>query len=185
MALLILPQAQELLARILSPVEMLHRGLGMAGFDEGRIARVENPLNQRRFRSWFGSNSNVCAQIWEDLLTTEIEEAGIPLLNANPVCFLMALHFLKVCSAEEHRSGTFGIGERTVRKWSWCFVGKISALKEQKVSFSQSHIRILTTFTNTFTASYHNRLFGLIVGPTIRPTRKRYLQSVSMGCTVV
>jgi hypothetical protein len=135
MALLILPPAQELLeARILSPVEMLHRGLGMAGFDEDRIARVENPLNQRRFRSWFGSNSNVCAQIWEDLLTTEIEEARIP-LNANPVCFLMALHFLKVCSTEEHRLGTFGIGERTVRKWSWCFVGKISALKEQKVSF--------------------------------------------------
>ena len=45
----------------------------MAGFDEDRIARVENPLNQWRFRSWFGSNSNVYARIWEDLLTTASE----------------------------------------------------------------------------------------------------------------
>jgi hypothetical protein len=176
---LIPPPAQQLLARIYSPVEILYRGLGIAGFDEDRIARVENPLNQRRFRSWFGSNSNVCARIWEDLLTTEIEEARIP-LNANPDYFLMALHFLKVYSTEEHRSGTFGIGERTVRKWTWYFVGKLSALKEQKVSFvlfsCNLNIRISTTFTNTFTdASYYNRLFGLIVGPTIRRTRKRYL----------
>ena len=175
---LIPPPAQQLLARILTPVEILYRGLGIAGFDEDRIARVENPLNQWRFRSWFGSNSNVYARIWEDLLTTEIEEARIP-LNANPDYFLMALHFLKVYSTEEHRSGTFGIGERTVRKWTWYLVEKLSALKEQKVSlvlFSWSvNIRISSTFTNIFTASYYNRLFGLIVGPTIRRTRKRYL----------
>jgi hypothetical protein len=131
---LIPPPPQELLAQILSPVEMMYRGLGIAGFDEDRVARVQHPLNERRFRSWFGSNPNVCAQIWEDLLTTEIAEARIP-LNSDPDYFLMALYFLKVYSTEEHRSGTFGIGERTVRKWSWYFVAKLSALKAQKVSF--------------------------------------------------
>jgi hypothetical protein len=131
MAAIPLP-APALLARIVTPAQTMSRGLKMAGFDERRMDRAKEALNERRFRSWYGSNPNVIARIWEDLLTTEIEEAQI-LEKADFDHFLMSFYFLKVYPTEEHRAGIFQICEKTARLWSWYFVGKLSALKAEKV----------------------------------------------------
>ena len=123
----------------------MSRGLKIAGFDLHRIGKVGDKLNQRRFRSWYGSNPNVCARIWEDLLTTEIAEAHIP-LEADFDHFLMSLYFLKVYPTEEHRSGIFKICEKSASSWTWYFVRKIAALKAQKVSLGYGATTI--SFTN-------------------------------------
>jgi hypothetical protein len=137
--------APELLAMIVTPDETMSRGLKIAGFDLHRVGKAGDNLNQRRFRAWYGSNPNVYARIWEDLLMTEIAEARIP-LEADFDHFLMSLYFLKVYPTEEHRSGIFKICEKSARSWSWYFVGKIAALKAQKVSLHYSPRPFL--FTN-------------------------------------
>jgi hypothetical protein len=149
MALFPLP-APVLLAMIVTPDQTMARGLKFAGFDEGRVGRVGQALNERRFRSWYGSNPNVIARIWEDLLTTEIAEARIP-PEADFDRFLMSFYFLKVYPTEEHRSGIFEVCEKTARRWSWYFVGKLSALKAQKVrKLSKCGASIVYQIANSF-----------------------------------
>ena len=55
----------------------LHIGLILAGFQISRQQRVEKGSNIRRFQSFYGSSPLVCAKIWEDLLTTDVDEARI------------------------------------------------------------------------------------------------------------
>jgi hypothetical protein len=125
----------QILAKIVTPDEMMQKGLDHGGFSKRQINSAGPALKLDRFKSWFGSHPIVCAQIWEDLLTTEIVEARI-LPTDDIDHFFMALYFLKVYCTEQLRSGMFNLGEKTVRKWTWYFVEKISALKALKVSFA-------------------------------------------------
>ena len=50
-------------------------GLVWAGYDRSRQESVKESTNIGRFKSKYGSTPLVCAQIWEDLQTTEIPEA--------------------------------------------------------------------------------------------------------------
>jgi hypothetical protein len=127
----------HILARIVTPDDMMQIGLEHGGYSERQINRAGLPLRYNRFKSWFGSHPVVCAQIWEDLLTTDIIEARIrPTDDLDH--FLMALFFLKTYCTEHHRSGIFKLSEKSVRKGTWYFVGKMSALKGLKVSFAQA-----------------------------------------------
>jgi hypothetical protein len=132
-----IPPPAQILAMIVTPDEMMHKGLKLGGFNERQIKNAGLALKYTRFKSWFGSHPVVYAQIWEDLLTTEIVEARI-LPKHDVDYFLMALYFLKTYPNEELRSGMLKLGEKTVRKWTWYFVEKMSALKALKVSFAAS-----------------------------------------------
>jgi hypothetical protein len=67
----------QILAMIVSPDDMMHQGLELGGFSERQIQNAGLALKYSRFKRHFGSHPVVCAQIWEDLLTTEIVEARI------------------------------------------------------------------------------------------------------------
>jgi hypothetical protein len=56
--------------------DMMQKGLEHGGF-RNVINSQQGPAKLDRFKSWFGSDPIVRAQIWEDLLTTEIVEARI------------------------------------------------------------------------------------------------------------
>jgi hypothetical protein len=78
--------------------EILARGPSLVGYDRSRQENISCDTNLKRFRShYYGSNPIVYAQIWEDLQTTEIEEAKISGAAANTGLdyFLMSIHFLK------------------------------------------------------------------------------------------
>ena len=47
--------------------------------------------------------------------------------------FLLAMNWLYRYDMDEELSATFGHCSKTLRKWKWFYVGKIAALKEQKV----------------------------------------------------
>lgn len=121
---------------ILTANEFLRKGLEMVGFDRRRQQRVKRATNIQRFKDYYGSRPIVYAQIWEDLQTTDIQDARIDSSKCCVESFLMAIHFLKCYPTEGVRAGTFNICERTARDWGWYYVRKVQALKKQKVSLA-------------------------------------------------
>jgi hypothetical protein len=116
--------------------EILEQGLLAVGIvDPSTICRESN---LESFRSHYGSNPIVYAQIWEDLQTTEIEEAKISgaVANTGLDYFLMAIHFLKCYPTEQQQVSRFRVSDRTAREWTWFFLKKVQvqALKAEKVS---------------------------------------------------
>ena len=71
--------------------------------------------------------------IWEDLQTTEVEEARIPAEHLKVEYFLMAMHHLKRYPTEIKREGRFDILSKWGRDKVWYYVEKIQALKAQKI----------------------------------------------------
>jgi hypothetical protein len=85
----------QALARIVTPDDMMQKGLEHGGFSKRQINRAGLALKLDRFKSWFGSHPIVCAQIWEDLLTTEIVEARIlPTINLDHFFTLLPMPML-------------------------------------------------------------------------------------------
>jgi hypothetical protein len=114
---------------ILTADEFLRKGLELGGFDRHRQKKVRRAQNLERFRSFCGSNPVVYAEIFEDLQTTEIDEARVDAATLCVDSFLMALHFLKCYPTENQLSGLLKICEKTARKWAWFYAKKIQALK--------------------------------------------------------
>jgi len=120
---------------IRTSLEMMARGLELAGFDERRQESVRYDENLERFKSYYGSKPIVYAHIWEDLQTTDIAEARIEAKNQKDLDhFFMALCFLTVYKTEKQLSGLFKACDTTCREWCWYYIKKIQALKGQKVS---------------------------------------------------
>ena len=118
---------------IISPTEMLKIGLDLVGFTERRIEQAYIVTNGDRFVSFFGASAAVCAQIWEDLQVTGIEEAFILPNDGDVKYFLMALHHLKKYPTEVEREALFDVSAMWGREKIWFFVEKIQALKAQKI----------------------------------------------------
>ena len=118
---------------ILTSHEIMQLGLTWAGYDRYRQSRVQRATNLTRFKSHYGSLPIVCAQIWEDLQTTELPEARVERNYLDLKYFLLAMNWLYRYDTDEELSATFGHCSKTLRKWKWFYVGKIAALKEQKV----------------------------------------------------
>jgi hypothetical protein len=111
--------------------EMLAKGLELHGFD--CRSKVSRSLKMSRFKSLYGSDPVVYAQIWEDLQTTAVQEACVDVRTTTIEHFMMSLHFLKCYPKESKLTANFKISEKTVQKWSWYFIKKIQALKQEKV----------------------------------------------------
>jgi len=75
---------------ILTPGEFLRLGLTLLGWVEAKLERAKDETNVGRFTGHFGC---MCCALWEDLQTTEIEEARIDGKHRVPKLFLMSLHF--------------------------------------------------------------------------------------------
>jgi hypothetical protein len=119
---------------VLTSHEIMRHGLVCAGYDRIRQERVMGSTNIARFKTKYGSTPLVCAQIWEDLQTTEIPEAHVDEMYLDLKYFLAANNWLFRYPTDEEQSGSFGKCLTTMRKWKSFYVQKIAALKEQKVS---------------------------------------------------
>ena len=109
----------------------------LVGFNGAHIGKVKQSTSLSRFRSFYGSNPIVYAEIWQDLQTSLIPEARITtdavFLNLN--YFLLAICFLKCYYTEAQLAGMFNICEKTARKCCWFFAKKIQALRAAKVRY--------------------------------------------------
>ena len=157
--------------------EMMARGLELAGFDPQRQS-VRYRQNLERFKSFYGSKPIVCAQIWEDLQTTDIEEARIEANNQKDVdYFLMAHHFLTCYPLENQRAGLFQVCETTTRSWCWYYVMKMQALKGLKVSSLRTSSASVIPFLSTTCHPLFllSRLFGPKTGSLATKTSRTFL----------
>ncbi len=69
---------------------------------------MKESTNIGRFKSKYGSTPLVCAQIWEDLQTTEIPEAHVDEMYLDLKYFLAANNWLFRYPTDEEQSGSFG-----------------------------------------------------------------------------
>jgi hypothetical protein len=60
-------------SNFLTPDEFLKLGLKLVGYTKRRIQRSKKRSNVERFLGHFGSIPCVCASIWEDLQTTQLD----------------------------------------------------------------------------------------------------------------
>jgi hypothetical protein len=100
-----------------------------------RIRRARKETNVYRFRGHFGSNPIIYAEIWEDLQTTEVEEARVPTKDLNIHFFLMAMHHLNCYPTEVERETMSDISHKWGCNWCWYCIEKVQALKAQKITW--------------------------------------------------
>jgi len=114
---------------------MLRVGLEMAGCEEKRQNRVCRVTQIANFKDMHGAEPVVCAEIWHDLQTTTIPEARINtgFRSCTMRVFLISLRFLKKCDTWKGRSASSGKGKNFCHTWGWCFLGKVAALRGQKI----------------------------------------------------
>jgi hypothetical protein len=124
---------------ILTGDEFLKLGLKIVGYKGRRIRRCKKKTNVERFVEHYGSIPTICAIIWEDLQTTEVEEARVPVEDLNVHFFLMAMHALKRYPTEGEREAIFDISKKWGRDKVWYFVEKIQALKAQKIVWPEDN----------------------------------------------
>eukprot|EP00978_Attheya_sp_CCMP212_P031089 scaffold116281_cov54-Attheya_sp.AAC.1 len=111
-------------ASILAPDDFMSIGLELVGFSAYRQSRVKRSTNLKRFSSFYGSLPIVYANIWEDLLSTDIPEARVSQADASVRHFLSAFYFLKIYPTDERQSGQFNMCVKTARKWAWFYMEK-------------------------------------------------------------
>lgn len=111
--------------------------IGLELYDKRGMMRKQEE-NTLRFRSYFGCDPVVAAQIWEDLLTARDAAMQIDTTKCGVTSneLLHALYFLKRYPTETERCGRSGKSPKTIRARTWYFVGRINNLKQKKVCLS-------------------------------------------------
>ena len=100
---------------ILTANEVLLRGLKLARFTPSKINRIKTYKSKiTKFKRHYGCNHFVAVKIFEDLQTTDIEEAMIPDNKVSIKYFLMALNFLYVYDVEDRREPLWNLSPKTI-----------------------------------------------------------------------
>lgn len=119
---------------VLTPDEILHKGLLAVKYSEKQLKRVGKKKNLARFRNSYTSDPIVYADLFYRLQTTSILEA---LLDCDALgrektlnYFFMALNLLSCypTELEAERNFVFEPCDRTFREHGWAIVKKISML---------------------------------------------------------
>jgi hypothetical protein len=171
---------------VVTPDELLWRGLVLVGFNAARIGKVKRSTSLSRFRSFYGSNPMVYAEIWQDLQTSLIPEALITTdaVFVNLDSFLLAICFFKCYCTEAQLAGMFNVCEKTARKCCWFFAKKIQALKAAKVRYRiHSHPWHELLSHRQRSPGVNFRLSGQITGHQVRLSFPLFF-SLSTGSTV-
>lgn len=157
---------------IVTDDEIMNVGLSLMRYSDEKIGRVDIKENLLRFCSLFGLTPIACAQLWEALQVTDLEDARVEgtlaQLEKYLRLFLMALHWLKCYPTEAQREALFQLNPKTCREWGWYFVDKIAALQEEKVR-NECGISPLPCFYSII--SPNSRSFSLLNGSTTRRRR--------------
>ena len=123
---------------IISPLQMLRRGLRMVNIEDFKQHRRLEKTNVADFKSNFGRHPiHLCRQ-WRDLQTTTIPEANMSEEEARHKHglrgFLMAHHFLFSYDTLKNRAAHFqGEDKYLVDRLTWRFVFRLEALKPDKI----------------------------------------------------
>ena len=119
---------------IVTPSEMLQRGLLLAHHSAERQARVNENERLARFKAEFGKTPVVLVNLWNDLQQTKIEDAKIvDATDQDLVKFLWTFAWLKSYETESKLVGRTGWCDCTVRKHTKEMVKKIHALMPSKI----------------------------------------------------
>lgn len=108
--------------------EMRFKGLKLLGWDDNRITRISANTGNERFRSDYGPNPHVAAQMWEDL-----QKKGEDPVNytINPVeDFLWALNFLRTYPTLLQQQNKWHMTANYIVPRCWYMVEKVAAHKQ-------------------------------------------------------
>jgi len=119
---------------ILTEKEMLLEGLKIWHWTEDELKKGSRKLNNQRFRTEYGADPHVIAQIWEDLQTTNIVDAKLPPNRRNLSHFFMALHFLKRYPTQYQLGNRFKVSRDTIHNHCFYYVQLIRGLKKKKLA---------------------------------------------------
>lgn len=108
-------------------------GLQLAGYTEKEIGRMKEKGKRENFVVHFGSRPHVLTKMWDDLKQTQNEDAKIDEAWDDPVKFLMAHYFLKNYPRDRQMPAIFHFSRKVIRAWIWYYIGKMSALKTDKI----------------------------------------------------
>jgi hypothetical protein len=123
---------------IQTPDEILRKGLLLQKFTLSRLNKNKEKTQLGWFQSHYGCRPVVVARIWEDLQTTEIDDARIGDkgdMKPDIQELLHAINWLKEYRTEKQREGSADLSAKTLRKKCWYYARKIQALKGQKIVF--------------------------------------------------
>ncbi len=127
-----MPATHSTLRAVLTPDEILFRGLSLVGFNEVRQRRVRRKKNLSRFRTHYQSDPKVYAVLLVKLQTTEIDGARLDFdtvgVQKTIDYFFMAIHCLACYPTEQEAEGIFGCCDKTWRDWVWKIIKNISEL---------------------------------------------------------
>lgn len=85
-------------------------------------ASRSDKVGKRRFQAMFGVSSLVCSVVWS-MIKDKLPD------GATPSHLMWALLFLKCYNTEEVNRTILKADEKTMRKWVWIFVDRISRLR--------------------------------------------------------
>jgi hypothetical protein len=145
---------------ILTPDEVMERGLDMMGHGKRKVNR---PEKLRLFRAAFAVNPVDLAGLWEEIQQTPIVAAKVNnASNEDLANFLWCVHWLNVYDTEPNLAGKTGTSDTTVRKNNWLFANKLQAMLPQRVVWPEEWMEPNTNDTPIFLVSVdgiHCRVF--------------------------
>lgn len=118
---------------ILSPDEVLSKGLLNLGWNDNQLKRKLHAMNVDMYRVMYGVDPCVTAQLIEDLQTTTIDKARIENIDIDKLHW--ALHFLYRYPTEKERQHTWKKSPNTIRLHCWYYVDRIRNLKHMKIAW--------------------------------------------------
>ena len=120
---------------VLTPSEMLSRGLNLVGWNDIELEGKSNKKKQVLFKGFYGSDPIVCCQLWEDLQTTEPPNARINAQDqvAKVNNFLITCHWLYRYPTVIEEEVIFKITDKVATAATQFFTKKLAALKVNKV----------------------------------------------------
>jgi hypothetical protein len=118
---------------LISPEQMLRRGLWAVGCRSEVQARRYKKTNVKNFKAHYGPHPNHCATIWKDILVTYSLLDSSDEVNLRG--FFLGLHFLcNYPKIDQVHSTTFdNIKEKKMCLLTKFWVQKIASLKEYKI----------------------------------------------------
>ena len=127
---------------LLTPAQMLRRGLRLIQHTDRIQQRRYEKTNVKNFKSAFGKHPIHLCRIWRDLQQTNIPEAFLPEDEARSKNglrgFLLAFNLLKVYSSHSVRASLFSAMDVNLcAELTWTFVGRIASLITEKVVWPQ------------------------------------------------
>jgi len=111
--------------------EMRFKGLKLLGWKDNQTSRISVDTANERFRSDFGLNPHVAAQIWEDLQTKGEDPVNCAISLVED--FLCVLNFLCVYPTEIQRENRWHHCANCLRPRCWNMIEKVASHEQWKI----------------------------------------------------